>query len=144
MLDTSFYIVTAEVAIRSGVIAQRYRTSDGRYILDNKDLGRVRLNSDEFVSGLAGVEKVSGEKAKSLIASNGYRKGYEGLQHANTDEPTTDTDNAKNLNSQEQKIQTLPNTSLSDGVAITNVDTVDEFENNPISTTITRVRRRIK
>lgn len=74
-LDTAFYLVTESIAIRSGLIDRRYRTLDGRFILDNKDLSRVRFTTDEYISGLEGVEKITESEAKTLIAQGGYKKG---------------------------------------------------------------------
>ena len=74
-LDTAFYLVTKEIAIRSGLIDVRYRTLDGRFILDNKDLSRVRFTTDEYISGLKGVEKITEAEAQTLIAQGGYTKG---------------------------------------------------------------------
>ena len=74
-LDTAFYLVTKEIAIRSGLVDVRYRTLDGRFILDNKDLSRVRFTTDEYVNGLDGVEKITESEAQTLIAKGGYKKG---------------------------------------------------------------------
>lgn len=78
MVDSAFYLVTREIAMRSGVIEGRYRTQDGRFILDNKDLSRIRFTTDEYISGLQGVEKIDEMQAKTLIAQNGYKMGFEG------------------------------------------------------------------
>lgn len=75
MVDIAFYLVTEEIARRSGVIDSRYRTADGRFVLDNKDLSRIRLASEEFINGLSGVEMVSKEQAMILIKENNYAKG---------------------------------------------------------------------
>ena len=74
-LDTAFYLVTKEIAIRSGLIDVRYRTLDNRFILDSKDLSRGRLTTDEYVNGLDGVEKITEDEAQTLIAKGGYKKG---------------------------------------------------------------------
>ena len=79
-LEIAFYKVTEYIAIRSGLIAERYRTSDNEYwILDNKDLSRVRFTADEYINGLSGVEKITENEAETLIALGGYKFGYEGL-----------------------------------------------------------------
>lgn len=88
-LDTAFYLVTKEIAIRSGLVDVRYRTLDGRFILDNKDLSRVRFTTDEYVSGLAGVEKITEAEAQTLIAKGGYKKGL-GVENSNTELPNGD------------------------------------------------------
>ncbi len=71
-MDLKFYAVTEDVARRAGLKDQRYKTRDGRYILDNNDLGRIALTSDEYISGLDGVEAISKDEAKRLIAEGGY------------------------------------------------------------------------
>ena len=86
-LDTAFYLVTRDIAIRSGLVDVRYRTLDGRFILDNKDLSRVRFTTDEYVSGLAGVEKITEAEAQTLIARGGYKKGL-GVENPNIELPT--------------------------------------------------------
>lgn len=86
-LDTAFYLVTRDIAIRSGLVSVRYRTLDGRFILDNKDLSRVRFTTDEYISGLKGVEKISESEAKTLIAQGGFRKGL-GVDNPNTELPS--------------------------------------------------------
>lgn len=74
-LDTATYLVTRQVAMRSGVINSRYRVADGRFVLSNKDLSLVRLTSDEFLTGLQGVERISEADAQRLIAENKFQRG---------------------------------------------------------------------
>ena len=79
-LEIAFYKVTEDIAIRSGLIAERYRTADNKHwILDNKDLSRVRFTADEYINGLSGVEKITENEAETLIALGGYKFGYEGI-----------------------------------------------------------------
>ena len=79
-LEIAFYKVTEDIAIRSGLIAERYRTADNEHwILDNKDLSRVRFTADEYINGLSGVEKITENEAETLIALGGYKFGYKGL-----------------------------------------------------------------
>ena len=79
-LEIAFYKVTEDIAIRSGLIAERYRTADNEHwILDNKDLSRVRFTADEYINGLSGIEKITENEAETLIALGGYKFGYEGL-----------------------------------------------------------------
>ena len=98
-LDTAFYLVTRDIAIRSGLVDVRYRTLDGRFILDNKDLSRVRLTTDEYVSGLAGVEKITEAEATTLIARGGYKKGL-GVVNPNTELPTGEEEQPANTDEQ--------------------------------------------
>lgn len=72
MTDNAFYLVGEELARRSGLIGQRYIIKDGRFVLDKKDLTRIQLTAEEFVKGLD-AERVSAEKAKTLIARNGFK-----------------------------------------------------------------------
>ena len=101
MLETATYLVTKEIAIRSGLISSRYRVADGRFVLNNRDLSRVRFSPDEYINGLEGVEKISSEQAKTLIRQNNFRLGAEVEEPAIAEETeTTETENA-NIESQE-------------------------------------------
>lgn len=91
MLDTSFFLATRDIAQRSGVLNERYRIADGRYVLDNKDLGRIRLTSEEYVTGLAGVERISRDKAYALITANGNQMG-QAAADAETEAPLSETE----------------------------------------------------
>ena len=94
-LEIAFYKVTEDIAIRSGLIAERYRTADNEHwILDNKDLSRVRFTADEYINGLSGVEKITENEAETLIALGGYEFGYEGL------------DDGRNVVVDEQEVET--------------------------------------
>lgn len=68
------FSVSADIARRSGLINMRYRTADGRFILTDKDLQRVRLTPDEFVSGLDAIRLTKSE-AEKLIAENNFKMG---------------------------------------------------------------------
>lgn len=97
-LDSAVYLVTREIAERSGLITSRYRVADGRYVLDNKDLSRVRFTTDEYISGLEGVEKVDPSVADTLIAENGFKMGYDGLEDNTQAVNETETENENNEN----------------------------------------------
>lgn len=86
MLEIAFYKVTESIAQRSGLILERYRTKDMNWILDNKDLSRIRFTPDEYIDGLTGVVKITEEQASDLIAENNYQMGYEGLEPNNQQE----------------------------------------------------------
>lgn len=92
MIDTAFYLVTKEIALRSGVIENRYRTADGMYVLDSKDLSRIRFTTDEYVNGLNGVQRISDEEARDLIARGGYSMGVVNEQ-SSTITPTQEVNN---------------------------------------------------
>lgn len=73
--NNAVYLVSRDIAIRSGLIQIRYRIADGRFVLNNKDLSYVRFTPDEYIDGLSGVERASEEIAARLIAENGYKMG---------------------------------------------------------------------
>lgn len=76
MVDTQKFIVTKDVALRTGVnLGYKYRTKDGRFILDARTLSNIRFTSDEIMNGLSGIEKITDEEAKTLIAQNNYNMG---------------------------------------------------------------------
>lgn len=75
MLESQNYLVTREVALRTGSIQYKYRTEDGRFIVDYRTLSRIRLTGDELLNGLKGVEAITKDEAKTLIAKGGYKMG---------------------------------------------------------------------
>ena len=72
-MEKATYLVTKEIAERSGLLGSRYMISDGRYVLNDRDLARVRLSADEYINGLKGAEKVDSNLAKNLIRQNGFK-----------------------------------------------------------------------
>lgn len=74
-LETSDYVVSRDVALRTGEIENHYRTADGRFILDSRTLSLIRFRPDEYINGLSGVEKITHDEALSLIAQGGYHLG---------------------------------------------------------------------
>lgn len=105
--DTAFYLVTKDIAIRSGLVDVRYRTLDGRFILDNKDLSRVRFTTDEYINGLDGVEKITEDEAQTLIANGGYKKGIGfvnrgiGIPTGDSEEPVVESEETESEETQE-------------------------------------------
>ena len=75
MVDSQDFLVTREVALRTGEIQYKYRTADGRFIVDARTLSRIRFTSDEIINGLHGIEKITHEEAETLIAKNNYQMG---------------------------------------------------------------------
>ena len=74
-LETAYYLVTEEVAKRSGVIESRHRAKDGRFILNDRDLSRIRFEVKEYINGIEGVEMITHEEAKQLIRDNNFAIG---------------------------------------------------------------------
>ena len=70
--EAANYLVTRDIALRSGFISTRHRTKDGHFILNDRDLSCVRFTVDEYVSG---VKKISKAEAKKLIRENNYAIG---------------------------------------------------------------------
>lgn len=75
MIDVQDYLVTRDIALRTGSIQYKYRTADGQFIVDNRTLSKIKLTSDEFINGLQGIKKISKEEAKTLIAQNDFQMG---------------------------------------------------------------------
>lgn len=74
-VNTGIFIVTRDVALRTGDIQNHYRTKDGRFILDSRTLSMIRFTPDEYINGLQGIEKITKEEALALIAQGGYHLG---------------------------------------------------------------------
>lgn len=75
MIDFALYLVTEDIAIRCGLANDRYKTQDDKFILDNKDLSRLRLTSQEFINGVEGIEIITKQEADDLIEQGGYTIG---------------------------------------------------------------------
>lgn len=115
MMESATYLVTREIAERSGLIDTRYRIADGRFVLNDRDLARVRFTPDEYISGLQGVEKVSTQEAELLIAQNNYTMGLNDVVA-----PITETNEQPETPIEEQESENDDE----------NNDVVDETEEN--------------
>lgn len=94
MVDSQDFLVTREVAMRTGDISTKYRTKDGRFIIDARTLSRIQFTSDEMLNGLSGIEKITIEEAETLIAANDFKMGDEGIEdveNASSDENEVET-----------------------------------------------------
>lgn len=103
-MDAATYLVSEDIARRSGLIDSRYRIQDGRYVLNDRDLARIRFTADEYISGLPGVEKTTSEEAHTLIAGNNFHLGPA------TDHPEEETDIVQDLPAEEGAITEEDNT----------------------------------
>ena len=81
-LERGVYLVSRAIAERTGRINARYRTRDGRYIIDNNDLKRLRLTAEEYITGLKGVERIDDTEAKRMIALGGRAMGVAPVEEA--------------------------------------------------------------
>jgi hypothetical protein len=102
--NNAIYLVSRDIAIRSGLIQIRYRIADGRFVLNNKDLSYVRFTPDEYINGLAGVERTSEEIAARLIAENGYKMGDDVT--AQEEQSETETNDNVDLADKEENNET--------------------------------------
>ena len=80
MIDNAYFLVERATALRTGLLSVRYRTNDGRYVMDSRDLSRIRLLSNEIINGIQGIEKVSYNEAQTQIARGGFKMGDEGKE----------------------------------------------------------------
>ena len=65
------YLVSKELAERTGFAKQRYVTKDGRYIVNDRDLRIARLTEQEKEA----AEPITKEQSRQLISENGYKTG---------------------------------------------------------------------
>lgn len=70
----NYFSVSHAVAVRSGVIAQRYRTADDRFILNEDDMRHIRMLPEEYITGLDAIVLTEME-AMELIAQGGHQMG---------------------------------------------------------------------
>ena len=85
-METGYYLVTKSVADRCGDINNTYRIADGRFVETDRRLSRMKLTPSEYINGITGIEKVTEERAMTLIAANGYKKGVD----ANEEKPAAE------------------------------------------------------
>jgi len=129
--DNAVYLVSRDIAIRSGLIQERYRIADGRFVLNNKDLSYVRFTPDEYIDGLKGVERTSDEIAARLIAENGYKMG----------DDITEQEQQEQESNQEEQSDTESDNDNTEGVTNGDDDNVEDVlegstnneENNEIT-----------
>lgn len=78
MKEKIYFTASADLVRRAGIIASRYRTKDGRYVIDGDDLAKVSMvmTPYDYIHGID-VIQVSEIEAKNLIAENGYQMGEE-------------------------------------------------------------------
>lgn len=122
-MNITFYKVVENIAQRSGLILERYRTKDMNWILDNNDLRRVRFTPDEYIDGLQGVVKITGTEADALIAENNYKMGYEGLEPNNNNQQEQEEQTETVDEQTEQNDETPGNTDEN-----TETETIEENE----------------
>lgn len=72
MRTTKYFLVKPAIAERAGVLSQRYRTADGLIVLNEQDMGKVRLQPEEYLTGV--VEKVIDEREAHVLIEQGGRK----------------------------------------------------------------------
>lgn len=65
------YLVSKELAERTGFAKQRYVTKDGRYIVNDRDMRVARLTEEEKNT----AEPITKEQSRRFISENGYKTG---------------------------------------------------------------------
>lgn len=70
MRTTKYFLVKPDVAERAGVINQRYHTQDGLMVLNEQDMAKVRLEPEEYLTGVV-EQVVSEDEAAQLIEQAG-------------------------------------------------------------------------
>ena len=84
-MNTSSYLsVSRSVAVRAGVVSQRYMTKDGRYVVSDRDLRGLRLEPQEYVTGIDAFLLTQPE-AQAAIREGGFNLG--GKRDASVVEP---------------------------------------------------------
>ena len=84
MRTAKYYKVQPSVAERSGVADMRYRTADGMMILNEQDVRMIRLEPEEYLTGV--VEAIlSEEEAALLIEQGGKQMGLPPVEVEDTD-----------------------------------------------------------
>lgn len=113
----NYFSVTRDVAVRSGVIAQRYRTVDGRFILNEDDMRHIRLLPEEYITGLDAIVLTASE-ANDLIIAGGWKLGEQVVD-------TTDAGNESDVESSEPSAEEAVPTESNDNSGVDG-DSVDE------------------
>lgn len=93
MIDTALFLVDAVIAQRAGRTVGRYKTEEGKYILNEKDLEHVRFTTEEYLTGLKGVKKITQAEADELIKRGGYELNLDGNGDDNLDVNLNDNGN---------------------------------------------------
>lgn len=70
MRTTKYFLVKPAVAERAGVIHQRYHTQQGLMVLNEQDMGKIRLEPEEYLTGVV-EQVVSEDEAAQLIEQAG-------------------------------------------------------------------------
>lgn len=70
MRTTKYFLVKPAVAERAGVIHQRYHTQQGLMVLNEQDMGKIRLEPEEYLTGVV-EQVVSEDEASQLIEQAG-------------------------------------------------------------------------
>lgn len=90
MVKEKYFTASAELTRRAGIIESRYRTKDGRYVINGNDLQKLSLvmTPEEFIGGIDVVE-ISETESKRLISEGGYHLGelYENTEEVSEEAP---------------------------------------------------------
>ena len=105
MIKEKYYTASAELTRRAGTIDSRYRTKDGRYVITDRDLGKISLvmTPQEFIGGIDIIE-VSEKEAKRLVSEGGYHLGelYEENEGNQEDAGSSSSEELNNETTEEE------------------------------------------
>ncbi len=74
MTEQRLYLASASVARRAGCLQTSYRTTDGRYIVNEQAVRGIVLTPEEYSTGLD-VQLIPKSEALRLIAAGGHTLG---------------------------------------------------------------------
>lgn len=111
MKAETYYKVTAQVAVRTGMTRTLYRTADGHYVCSARDLRGIRLEPEEYITGIEGVERITYAEAQALIEEGGRTLGLQASDLPSTSGESLDPDGE----SLEQETGDEPNVSEQNG-----------------------------
>lgn len=101
-----YYKVKADVATRAGVASARYRTADGMMILNEQDVRMIRLEPEEYLTGIAEAVLTEAEAAV-LIEQGGRQMGIAPVTEdvvVEVETPATDVEETTDVEQAEEEV----------------------------------------
>jgi len=109
MKAETYYKVTAQVAVRTGMTRTLYRTADGHYVCSARDLRGIRLEPEEYITGIEGLERITYEEAQALIEEGGRTLGVQASDLQPAVEETSDPEEETSEQETEEEPEDIPN-----------------------------------
>ena len=130
MIENAFFLVTEDIARRANVIDVAYMTADGRFVLDLMDFKRLRLQPEEYLTGVQGVERVDEMTASRLVIENG-RKRYSDVVKEEEESPVLNEEPIQEETIAENPVEEEPDAEEPvEEEPVASEDTTDEEESN--------------